>query len=126
MVKETLNRKNRHQDSAPTEVPLWLKIGAWALTLAASLLYIVLYLVVIEYQQRFAGSVNELPVFTRVILNIYQSYLGVFILISLALLVLFFIKSRHATGSYKIVFLLIAFNTVFAAVLFSVSFMGMV
>jgi hypothetical protein len=106
-------------------VPLWLKIGAWALTLAASLLYIVLYFVVIEYQQRFAGSVNELPVFTRVILNIYQSYLGVFILISLALLVLFLIKSRHATGNYKIVFLLIAFNMVFAAVLFSVSFMGM-
>ena len=96
------------------------------LALAACLLYIALYSVLSNYQQGLADAANELPVFTRVILNIYQSYLGVFVLISVALLVLFFIKSRSAHGNYKMIFALIVFNSVFAAVVFAVSFAGLI
>ena len=104
---------------------MWLKILSSALTLAACALYLALYALLSDYQQSVVGANIEPPVFTRVILNIYQSYLSVFILISLALLVLFYIKSRRANGNYKIVFILIAFNMIFALVLFLVSYTGM-
>jgi hypothetical protein len=84
-----------------------------------------LYFTLSEYRQVFAEAVTELPVFTRVLLNIYQSYLSVFVLISVALLVLFFIKSRSVNGRYKVVLLLIVVNGVFAAVVFAVSVVGL-
>lgn len=106
-------------------MPLWLRVCASGFTLIAALLYIALYFNLTGYQQAFAKAGTELPVFTRVILNIYQSYLSVFVLISVALLVLFFVKSRGAAGRNKFIFALIVFNAIFSAVLFAVSFAGM-
>ena len=108
----------------PAKVPLWLKIMSTGLTFGSCVLYLALYMVLSDYRQSVVGVSNEPSVFIRVILNIYQSYLGVFILISLALLVLFFIKARYASSNYKVVFILMALNTIFSAVLFSVSYIG--
>ena len=88
-------------------------------------MYLALFYVLDDYQQRYADAARELPVLTRVIFNIYQSYLSVFVLVSAALLALFFIKRRRTTGNYTMVFILIVFNCVFAAVLFAVSFVGL-
>jgi hypothetical protein len=120
-----LLRKNHHQDPEPADAPLWLMILSSGCTLVAFGLYVALFYFLSDYQHRYADAARELPVFTRVILNIYQSYLGVFVLISVALLVLLFIKSRRSTGNYYVVFMLIVFNCVFAAVLFAVSFVGL-
>ena len=68
--------------------------------------------------------IQELPIFTRIVLNIYQPFLVVFILISVALIILFYLKLKRPGGSYKPLLALIAFNFIFAAVLFGVTFVG--
>jgi hypothetical protein len=102
-----------------------MSVTSTVLTVLTAALYIALFYVLSGYEQRLANAISDLPVFTRVILNIYQSYLGVFGLISVALLALYLIKSRRGSGNYTIVFVLIVFNSVFAAVLFAVSVLGM-
>ena len=101
---------------------MWLVGLAFTMSAVSSSSYIALYFILSNYQHKFTGAVTELPVLMRVILNIYQSYLSVFVLISVALLVLFFIKIRR--GNYKITFVLIVFNCVFASVLLAISFSG--
>jgi hypothetical protein len=78
------------------------------------------------YKEKLAAIAADVPVFTRVILNIHQSYLSVFVLISVALLLMYFIKSRRAAGGYKMVVVMIAANSVFAATLYLVSVVGMI
>jgi hypothetical protein len=107
-------------------VPRWLNIMSSGLTVLSCLLYIALFYSLKEYQDRLATLATDIPVFTRVILNIYQSYISVFVLISVALLLMYFIKSRRAAGGYKIVVAMIVANSVFAATLYLVSVVGMI
>ncbi|MCG6970703.1 MAG: hypothetical protein LJE85_13135 [Gammaproteobacteria bacterium] len=102
-----------------------MTIVSGAFTLLSIGFYGALFYVLSGREQRLATAASDIPVFTRVILNIYQSYLSVFVLIAVALLALFFIKSHRGGGNYTTVFILIAFNCVFAGVLFVVSVAGM-
>lgn len=115
---------NHSHHAAP--VPRWLNAVSSGLTVLSCLLYIALYYSLKGFQDRLAAMGTDIPVFTRVILNIYQSYIGVFVLISVALLLMYFIKSRRAAGGYKTVVVMIVANSVFAAALYLVSVAGVI
>jgi hypothetical protein len=117
---------NINEPHNTASVPRWLNIVSSGLTVLSCLLYIALFYSLKEYKYRLATLATDIPVFTRVILNIYQSYISVFVLISVALLLMYFIKSRRAAGGYKIVVAMIVANSVFAATLYLVSVVGMI
>ena len=103
--------------------PVWVKWLAIALTLISCSLYMALFSLISEYQFQVAGFIRELPIFTRIVLNIYQPFLVVFIIISLSLFILLRLKINRPRGSYKPFMVLIVFNSVFAAILLGVSFL---
>ncbi len=79
-----------------------------------------------EYRQIIGSGDAELPIFIRIVLNIYQPFLMVFILISLSLIILFQLKLKKSGGSYKLILALIAVNLIFSAILFAVTYAGTV
>jgi len=101
--------------------PLWIKRIAVFVTSISCLLYVVLYSLVSDYRERVADIIRDLPIFTRVVLNIYQPFLAVFIIISLSLLILLFLKIKKPWLSVKSLMVLIVFNCLFAATLLIVS-----
>ncbi|KPJ94917.1 MAG: hypothetical protein AMJ55_05310 [Gammaproteobacteria bacterium SG8_15] len=98
----------------------WLAIG---LTIASCILYATLFSLISEYQLQVAERIRELPIFTRIVLNIHQPFLVVFIIISLSLWILLRLRTKRPRGSYKPFFALIIFNCTFASVLLAVSFL---
>lgn len=105
-------------------IPQWGKWLAISLTIVSCLLYLSIFNLVSEYQLQVADRIKELPIFTRIVLNIYQPFLVVFIIISLSLWILLYLKIKRPRGSYKPYLLLIVFNGLFAAVLLGVSFLN--
>ena len=102
--------------------PAWIKWSAIALTILSCSLYVVLFSLISGYQLQVAEFIRELPIFTRIVLNIYQPFLVVFIIISLSLFILLYLKiHRPRGGSYKPFMGLIAFNSLFAAILLGIS-----
>jgi hypothetical protein len=83
-------------------------------------------LLIPEYKQVVAQRMIELPMLIRIALNIYQSYLLVLVLVSIALMIIFYLKSRSAASSYRPILLLMSFNFLFAVVLFGVAVVGVV
>jgi hypothetical protein len=104
------------------KIPQWGRWLAIALTIISCALYVELFSLISEYQLQMAERIRELPIFTRIVLNIYQPFLVVFIIISLSLWILLSLRIKRPRGSYKPFFFLIIFNSVFAAILLSVSF----
>ena len=94
---------------------------AGALTFISCALYGVLYWLVSYYREQVADRIQEFPIFVRIVLNIYQPFLIVFILITLSLLVLLFLRFKKPWLTQKGLMVLIAFNSVFAAILLAVS-----
>ena len=103
--------------------PAWIKWSAIALTILSCSLYIVLFSMISEYQLQAAEFIRELPIFTRIVLNIYQPFLIVFIIISLSLLILLYLRIKRPRNSYKPFMALIVFNSFFAAVMLAMSFL---
>lgn len=106
------------------QLPSWGKWMAIGLTVVSCLLYLGIFNLVSEYQLQVADRIRELPIFTRIVLNIYQPFLVVFIIISLSLWILLYLKIKRPRGSYKPYVVLIVFNCVFAAILLGVSFIN--
>ena len=102
-------------------ISMWLSIG---FTVASVLLYMSLYGVIPRYEQALSGLAEGKLVMMKVILNIYQIYLGVFILISLALFIVYFIRTKYFTYPQNILFSILVVNFLIAALLFSISFVG--
>ena len=105
------------------QVPIWAKRLAIGLTVVSCALYMGLFSLISEFRLLVAEGIRELPIFTRIVLNIYQPFLVVFIIISLSLLVLLYLKIKRPRGSYKPYLVLIVFNCLFAAILLGVSFL---
>ena len=101
---------------------LRLKRIAGGITVASCGLYAVLYTLVGQYQEQVADYVRELPIFVRIVLNIAQPFLLVFIIISISLLVLLYLKVKKPWLSHKSLMILIGFNCFFAATLLVISF----
>ena len=100
---------------------LWTKWLATGLTAVSCVLYIFLYSLVSDYRMHVAEFVRDLPIFTRIVLNIYQPFLVVFIIVSLSLLVLLNLKIKKPWLRHKLLLGMIVFNCVFAAMLLLVS-----
>lgn len=105
------------------QAPAWVKWLAIAFTVLSCSLYLRLFSLISEYQLQVEGFIRELPIFTRIVLNIYQPFLVVFVIISLSLLILLYLRIKRPVHSYKPFMLLIVFNGIFAAVLLGVSFL---
>ena len=103
--------------------PVWVRWLCIALTILSCCLYLVLFSLISEYQLQVAGFIRELPIFTRIVLNIYQPFLVVFIIISLSLLILLYLRIKRPVHSYKPFVVLIIFNSLFAAILLGISFL---
>jgi len=101
--------------------PLWTKRIAVIVTSLSCILYVVLYALVSGYRERVTDVIRDLPIFTRVVLNIYQPFLMVFIIISLSLFILLWLKIKKPWLSAKSLMILIVFNCLFAATLLIVS-----
>ena len=104
--------------------PNWTKRFGVGLTLVSCSLYAVLYSLVSDYQIQVADYVRELPIFTRIVLNILQPFLAVFILVSLSLLVLLILRIKKPWLRHKSLLVLMSVNCVFAAALLIVSVVG--
>ena len=100
---------------------LWKKRFAMGVTIVSCILYAVLYGLVSQYRLQVEEHIRELPIFTRVVLNISQPFLIVLIIISLSLLVLLYLRIKKPWLSHKSLLVLIGFNSIFAAVLLIVS-----
>lgn len=120
----TSNRRSDDQASMKTSVPVWIKRLAIGFTVLSCLLYFGLYFIVPEYRQMVEDHIKELPIFTRIVLNVYQPFLMVFILISIALIILFYLKLKSPSRSYISVSALITINFLVSLVLFTVTFAG--
>lgn len=94
---------------------------AVAVTIFSCVVYAVLYYLVAEYRLEMADHIRELPIFTRVVLNIFQPFLIVFIIISLSLLVLFYLRIKKPWLSLKLLMIIMVFNSLFAMTLLAVS-----
>ena len=105
------------------QAPAWTRWLSIALTILSCCLYLALFSLISEYQLQVAGFIRELPIFTRIVLNIYQPFLVVFIIISLSLLILLYLRIKRPVHSYKPFVVLIVFNSLFAAILLGVSFL---
>jgi len=103
------------------KTPVWKKRFAVGVTSISCILYAVLYVLVSQYRQQVADYVRELPIFTRVVLNISQPFLVVLIIISLSFLVLLYLRIKKPWLRHKSLLVLIGFNCIFAAVLLMVS-----
>jgi len=103
------------------QLPAWGRWLAISLTLVSCILYLCIFNLISEYQLQVADQIRDLPIFTRIMLNIYQPFLVVFIIISLSLWILLYINIKRPRGSYKPYMMLIVFNGVFAAILLVVS-----
>lgn len=110
--------KYRNQHMLP-----WIKWLAIGLTVVSCLSYSVIYSLVSSYQLQLADMVRELPIHTRIILNIFQPFLVVFITISLSLLVLFYLRIKGPQKSCMPFLVLIIFNGLFASILLGVTFL---
>ena len=104
------------------QIPRWGQWLAIGLTIGSCVLYATLFSLISEYQLQVAERIRELPIFTRIVLNIYQPFLLVFIIITVSLWILLRLKIKRPRGSYKPFFVLIIFNCIFAAILLAVSF----
>lgn len=103
--------------------PVWIRWLSIVLTILSCSLYLVLFSLISEYQLQVAGFIRELPIFTRIVLNIYQPFLVVFIIISLSLLILLYLRIKRPVHSYKPFMVLIIFNCLFSSILLGVSFL---
>lgn len=99
----------------------WLSIG---LTLISLFLYSSLYLIIPGYEQMLGGLPEGTFVFMKVILNIYQIYLSVFILISVAIFTVYFIRTKKFQQRNTPLFLLVVFNFLVSASLFVITSVG--
>jgi len=110
------------EDAVKLQTPKWIKWLALSLTVVSCVIYGYLFVFISSYKQQIAGTVQTLPIFTRVVLNIYQPFLVVFIIISVSMLVMFNLKLRRARWSYKGLLVLIACNELFAVSLLVIRF----
>ena len=94
---------------------------AGGVTIISCALYAVLYMLIGQYREQVADIVRELPIFVRIMLDISQPFLIVFIIISVSMLILLYLKMKKPWLSAKSLLILIAFNCVFAATLLAVS-----
>jgi hypothetical protein len=104
--------------------PVWGKRLAIGLTIISCVLYGGLFFLISDYRVQVADHISQLPIFTRIVLNIAQPFLLVFITISLSLLILFYLSAQRSSRSYKPLLVLIVVNSFFAAILLGVSFLG--
>ena len=128
--------KTHHQDLNPTRIEsdrnqddlllrqptAWFKWLAIGLTLVSCVLYVVLFSLISKYQHLVVESVNKPPLSTRIMLNIYQPFLIVFILVSVSLWILWNLSMKNPGSRYKLMLVLIVFNSLVAAVLLGISF----
>ena len=104
----------------------WKKRFAVIVTAISCILYAVLFSLVAQYRLQVADNIKELTIFARVVLNIYQPFLIVFIIISLSLLVLLYLRIKKPWLSFKSLLVLIVFNCFFAALLLATSVLKVV
>lgn len=106
-------------------MPVWCIWTALGVTLLAVVLYGTLFFLVPEYRQMMADYIDQLPIFSRIVLNIYQPFLMVFVMISISLMILFYLKYKTRGVRYKAMLALIVANCMFAAILFGVTRLGL-
>ena len=95
-------------------------------TIASCILYGVLYSLVSQYREQVADYVRELPIFVRIVLNIYQPFLIVFIIVSVSMLILLYLRIKKPWLNHKLLLALIVFNSLFAATLLAVSVLNVI
>ena len=109
------------KNGATFSVTKWLSIG---LTLISLFLYSSLYLIIPGYEQMLGGLPEGKLVFMKVILNIYQIYLSVLLLISVAIFTVYYIRTKKFQERNTVLFLLIIFNFLISLSLFGITSVG--
>lgn len=104
------------------QVTAWIKWLATGLTLISCLLYGVLFSLISKYQLLVVDTVKDLPLSLRIMLNIYQPFLLVFILVSVSLWVLWQLSMKKPGSRYKLILALVVINSLVAAALLGISF----
>lgn len=105
----------------------WLTGSAVSFSLVACLLYGGLFFLVPVYYRGTQGQMDQMPIFIRIMLNVYPPFLVVLILISVALLILFQLKLKQisrSAGTCRPIMAVIVFNFLFAALLFGITLVG--
>jgi len=97
----------------------WLAVG---LTIASCLLYVGLFWQMTKYQALVAETVTELPLSIRIMLNISQPFLIVFIIVSISLWILWHLSMKKTGSRYMLLLVLIVSNFLVAATLLGISF----
>jgi len=95
----------------------WSRQSAAGFSLLSCVCYAGIYLLVPVYRQMLETQNRELPIFNRIVLNISQPFIIVFVLISIALLILFYLKVKQNGRRYSTLLVLIIVNFLVAAVL---------
>ena len=108
------------------KTPALKKRFAIGVTAVSCILYAVLFSLVAHYRTQVADNIRELTIFARIVLNIYQPFLIVLIIISLSLLILLYLRLKKPWLSFKSLLVLIVFNCFFAALLLAVSVLKVV
>lgn len=109
--------RGRSRELQKLNTSVWRRWTAAGLTLLACISYAGLYALVPVYRQQLEQRINELPIFNRIVLNIYQPFLTVFILISIALLILYHLKAKQRGSGSRLLLLLIVVNLIVAVIL---------
>ena len=117
-TERNIPKDNFHQQPMPVKYK-WV---GYLLTLIAILLYAVSYFRLYEFRQLAENTIGELSILSRVVLNIYQPFLIVFILITIALVTVLNLGLKRYGSRHKVILILIAINCLFSAVLSGVSF----
>lgn len=94
---------------------------AVGITIVSCVLYSVLYSLVAQYREHIADHVRELSIFARIVLNIYQPFLIVFMIISVSMLILLYLRLKKPWLNHKWLLAMMVFNSLFAATLLAVS-----
>lgn len=111
------------QDDLNTnQVSAWVNWLAVGLTILSCLLYIEIFLLISKYQSLVAQTIKELPLSTRIMLNIYQPFLVVFIMLSISLWILWWLGMKKPGGRYWFVLVLIGFNSLVSGILLGISY----
>lgn len=116
-------KSDESQDILKTnQASAWLKWVAVGLTVVSCLLYVEIFLLISKYQSLVAQTIRELPLSTRIMLNIYQPFLVVFIIVSIALWILFRVSIKKPGNRYWLILILIGFNLLVSGVLLGISY----
>ena len=99
----------------------WFTTVVYIFSATACSLYVWVFLVISNYRDDSIEIIRDLPIYARIIFNIYQPFLVVFVLVSLAFPVLINLTGNKSNKKRIILFCMVIFNVLFSLVLLLLS-----